>query len=183
MATDNEQKKEDSFITTEISDKDNPFITREAAVILLLKIMMVSVASNVVILVLNILGDYYRDLGNLSPLSIVELDTVYGAIVIGMELIVMFFFFMTWYRKTYTVTRDAVVRQTGLIFRRGIAYQLHDVQSIAFKESFFGKIFGYANIWLIYSSRKEFLYAIPQARQFIAIVEDHIDRKRKAQIN
>jgi uncharacterized membrane protein YdbT with pleckstrin-like domain len=156
-----------------------PYVTREAAIFLILKIMFISISSHFIILIINILGDFYRQSGNVSPLRIDELDTAYGAIVIALELIIIMHSFIKWTRTTYTVNKEAIIKESGIFLRRGHTYQLHDVESVSYKETFFGKIFQYSNIWLHYANRNELLYAIPQPKMFRNLIQNKIDTIKK----
>ncbi len=90
---------------------------------------------------------YYGEIWEGLPLAdYIPFQIAQAVFVFGVEVILLLYFFITWYRQIVRMTEDQLVYDQGVLSRKHTVIPLSKIASVSFSQSILGKLTQYGTV-------------------------------------
>jgi membrane protein YdbS with pleckstrin-like domain len=90
---------------------------------------------------------YYAEIWEGLPLAeYVPFQIAQAVFVFGAEVVLLFYFFISWYRQIFRITEDQLVYDQGVLSRKHTVVPLSKISSVSFSQNILGKLVQYGTI-------------------------------------
>lgn len=152
-----ELEKEQSVATNAVPEL-NKLTFRESIVLVAIRLvgmeLLFAFSFFLVVVLISYLGSY---------LQIVDFWSVYLLILTTLliiNIIIAFFIVLKWYSEFTEVTREGLMRHSGILHKKVKKYACNFVEIITLEQTFFGMIFNYGTLELYDPALKEQIYLL-----------------------
>ncbi|MBI2028577.1 MAG: response regulator [Candidatus Levybacteria bacterium] len=161
-----------------INPELNKITLRESTALIAIRIIVSEiifvVSFALIVGLISLLGSYIGITGAFS-LYLVAL-----VMLLVFNIVIIFFIVARWHFEYTEVSKEGVVRHSGIIFsKKKEKYECNFVEAISFEQSFFGKLFNYGTIELYDPALKEKIYLlnVSNPKKYTELVEKILPKK------
>jgi len=121
---------------------------------------------------LTFVGDTIEDQQSVTRGKIFEYDSAISLILTIIQIIIALLIALKWANEYFSIKDGFITHSRGIILKKEEKVNILNIDSISHNQSFFGKIFKYGNISIIYGrDQKMLINRIPYPEEFMNDIE------------
>ena len=148
-------------------------MVRQSPAVLVSRLIMVVVVSNLVLFFSSVVTDLVLKNDRIIFLNFIEYDTLVLLLLLIFQLIVSLFVCLAWYRNYYKIENNQIIWHRGIIFSRETIFVINQRMEFSVEEGFWEKLLDYGSIKIKLDAKEQFvILAVSNPRYLLGKLQE-----------